>query len=47
MMSMHVLLGHADTDQICDDSSMHSYFVKPTIRFCLTYGLLDFKIVVN
>jgi hypothetical protein len=41
-MTMRVLLGHADTDQISDDFLMHSYFVKPTIRFCVTYGLLDF-----
>lgn len=47
LMPMGVLLGPADTDKISDDFSMHSYFVKPTIKFCLTYGLWDFKIVVN
>jgi hypothetical protein len=49
---MCVLSGHANTDQISDDYSLHSWnssilinriFCSATIRFCLTYGLLDCK----
>jgi hypothetical protein len=56
LMSMCVLSGHANTDQISDDYSLHSWnssilinriFCSATIRFFLTYGLLDCKIVVN